>query len=208
MTLIGGWSIRAVRSCWPKSPRNWNFPARPCAFLTTSSRTMATCRHRPFCLSCGRSWIAAGHNPAKKGCSSRSAPAFPPSRRSWNLRHLNQGDRSCARCHTLSDDAQQDLHGGARVEGAHGEQKREVVAPAKLGLTSLRLARAVGEQSAGCGHGTPYRFRMLWFAFRARGEKGEHTSPRPLVASNGKMRLTTRRLEHPLSTRPECRPTF
>ena len=49
---------------------------------------MATCRHRPFCLSCGRSWIAAGHNPAKKGCSSRSAPAFPPSRRSLNLRRL------------------------------------------------------------------------------------------------------------------------
>src|SRR5664279_5232672 len=88
MTLIGGRSIRAVRSCWPKSPRNWNLPARPCAFLTTSSRTMATCRHPPFCLSCGRSWTAAGHNPAKKGCSSRSAPASPPSRRSWNLRRI------------------------------------------------------------------------------------------------------------------------
>jgi hypothetical protein len=51
-----------------------------------------------------------------------------------NLRRLNQGDRSCARCHILSDDAQQDLHSGARVEGAHGE--REVVVP-ELGLTSL-----------------------------------------------------------------------
>jgi hypothetical protein len=29
---------------------------------------------------------AVGHNPAKKGCSSRSAPAYPHSRRSLNLR--------------------------------------------------------------------------------------------------------------------------
>jgi len=88
MTSPGGLSIRAARSCWPKSPRNWSLPARPCAFPTTSSRTTATCRHPPFCLSCGRSWTEAGHNPAKKGCSSRSVPASRPSRRSSNLRPL------------------------------------------------------------------------------------------------------------------------
>jgi len=85
MTLPGGRFIRAARSCWPKSPRNWNLPMKPCGFPTTSSRTMATCHHPPFCLSCGRSWTATGHNPAIKECSSHSAPGSRPSRRSWNL---------------------------------------------------------------------------------------------------------------------------